>query len=222
MAFPPVLYIYKIDGSMTKVSGAVAWTRKRVIYSGGAYRDTFNAGYMGTSFPASLVLTGAAESVGGFPIGADGGTLDIKTSTITDSSITGDTVSLPDEVAHYPWRSKEFIRWMWEFWDATTVGAAMSYTVTTVSGSPNLTVGDNTLFTPGQEISGAGIPAGAIVVDFLQPASGSMIINRTTVQLNMNATASATVTATLTGANRLAAAFEDECIDWGEQISYPV
>jgi hypothetical protein len=225
MGFPPILYIYKLDGSQTKVTGALAFTRKRVVCYGTPYRDSFNAAWMGAGYLPYLVPnapTVATAKIGGFPIGADGADVDVKTSTISDSSLSKDTVSLPDEVSHYPWRSKQYLRYLWQFWDAATVGEAISLTVTTVSGSANVTVADSQLLTPGQEISGAGIPVGARISDFLTLTSGSMQINQTQVQLTMQCTASATVTATLTGANLLATAFEDECSDWGEAISYPV
>lgn len=63
----------------------------------------------------------------------------------------------------------------------STAPTATGVTVTTVSGSPNLTaVAGGTLY-PGQPVSGAGIPAGAYIVS----VSGS------TAVLSANATASA-------------------------------
>jgi hypothetical protein len=225
MALPTTLYFLKEDGSMTKIVNAVRWTRKPVFVAGGAYRDTFNAAYLGAAHKSGLppnAATVATAFVGGFPIGADGADVDMKTSTISDSSITKDTVVLPDEVAHYPWRTKRYVRWLWEFWDASTVGDAMTLTVTTTIGSATITVSDCALLTPGQAISATGIPTGAIIFNFLEPASGSMLVNDTTVKLSHQATASASVAATLTGSNRLGMVWEDEVVDWGSEISFPI
>lgn len=72
---------------------------------------------------------------------------------------------------------------------ATTTAPTTTYSVTTASGSPNLTAVGAGAYA-GQPISGTGIPAGAYLVS----------VNGTTAVMSANASATGTVTATATTA----------------------
>lgn len=222
MSLPNPLFIYKEDGSQTKIVDALRWTRKPVIYSEAAYRDLFNAALMGGAIPNGA--NGATDSIAGAQLAIDGVTKALTYLTQVPSSIVPSTgvsvVSLSDEIGHYPWRVKQYIRWVWEFWDDVTPGIEMTMSVTTVSGSPIITVPDNKLLTPGQGITGAGIPASTTILSIMPVTEGLPIF--TTAVLSQQATASATVAATLSGSNLVGRAFEDEVIDWGAEISFPV
>lgn len=216
MSFPTTLYLYKADGSQTKHSNGAAVTRKRVLFSRDAYRDIFNAAQIGGSLVSS-------DNVGGIsaPKVGDGALTTGLYSTLVPSTITNvESFSLSDEVSHYAWRVKEYVRWLVEVWDSAVVGHAMTMTVDTTSGSATITVPDGTLLTPGQAISGTGIPTGAKVLEILPITDG--IPSRTSVKLTHKCTASAAVEATLTGSNRIGWCFEDELMDAGSEISFPV
>lgn len=227
MALPTTIYVEKENGSQTLISNAVQWTRKRVLWSEGAYRDSFGASFMGGAIPnandiAGPSLAGALIGQGGVSGSGPATTTYLTEVPATISSPAQDVqvISLSDEIGHYPWRVKEYIRWQLQFWDAATVGLAIpSLSVATTSGSATLTTSDTTLLTPGQAISGTGIPTGAIVLAHLDISDG--LPNRTQIIISSQATASATVIATLTGSNCLGSFFEDEIIGWGSAISFP-
>lgn len=216
------LFVEKENGSLTKIEFAKGFSRKRVCYSENTYRDIFGAAAMGRVIPNAA--DAAADSISGAQLATDALaaiTHTTKVSGTLSAAASSVDVSLSDDVSHYPNRIKEYIRWKLEFWDATTVGIAIaSLSVTTTSGSAIIVVADSSLLTPGQAISGTGIPAGTTISEILPIADG--IHSKTSVVLSSQATASGTVIATLTGSNCLGSFYEDEVIGWGGEVSFPL
>lgn len=221
MSFPTKCWILAEVGNQIEIAGALAWTRKRVLYSESAYRDSFNAAFMGGAIPNTSNVTGGKLSGALLAENAAASTtyLTQVPASIAAPAANVQVLSLSDEIGHYPWRIKVYVRYLIQFWDATTVGQAMTISATTVSGNPTITVPDSELLTPGQAITGTGIPTGTIVLRTIAITEGLPVT--TAAILSQNATASATVAATLTGANCLASYFEDEIIGWGGPISFP-
>lgn len=221
MAFPANLYGYQEDGSQVNILTALAVTRKRQLWSENCYRDSFSAAFMGAAIPNPAQT---ADSVSGAQLVNELQTSDLYSTLVpaTLTAIAGEkSVSLSDEISHAQWRVKQYVRWLRQWWDAATVGHAMTISVTTVSGSGIITVPDASLLTPLQGITGAGIPAGTIILDIMPISASSGLPQTTSAVISQAATASATVAAVLTGSNLLGEVWEDEFISWGAGISFP-
>lgn len=125
-----------------------------------------------------------------------------------------------DTVKHRTFRQKFLLRMAREFWDGADVGFAGGITATTASGSAVITVPTNEGLVVGQKISGTGIPAGARIVGIpnaphsvLSDVANDMALYSpygTKVILSHQATADATITATLSGSNWIGAVWMDE------------
>lgn len=221
--FPATLYNYLEDGSQGKITSALAVTRKRQLWSENAYRDSFNAAFMGAAIPNQSTT----EYSGGL-IAMQGDKVTPITTKLPSTAITPSagpppeySVSFSDEISHFPWRIKQYVRWLRQWWDSALVGHAMIISATTVSGSGIITVPDASLLTPLQGITGAGITAGSIILDIMPIDPDSSLPQPTKAVISQAATASATVAATLTGSNLVAEVWEDEFVQWAEEISFP-
>lgn len=216
MAFPTTLYAYLEGGIQVKITGAVRETRKPVItWDKEKYRDTPSlvvGGAAGTDSNAAPEVTSAQISGGVNPtVTFDGsGTIEVTGAS---------SVLQEDAYTHIPKRNVPKLDELVEYWDSETVGDAMTLSVTTVSGSAVITVPDAQLLTPGQAIAGTGIPLGTVILDILSESAG--VITKTTAVMSQQATGTATVSATLTGGNRVGKYKESEFLGWGEEISTP-
>lgn len=218
MSFPANLYGYQEDGSQVNILTALAVTRKRQLWSENCYRDSFSAAFMGAAIPNGSSTTSGAELTDG--VNPSNFYTTLVPATLPAGAGT-QTHSLSDEISHAQWRVKQYVRWLRQWWDAATVGHAMTISVTTVSGSGIITVPDASLLTPLQGITGAGIPAGTIILDIMPISASSGLPQTTSAVISQAATASATVAAVLTGSNLLGEVWEDEFISWGAGISFP-
>lgn len=210
---PSPLYAILETGVQVKIEGAAKQTRKPIIvYDGTTYRDT-----------PSLVVGGAGAAFGAdAAVSVSGGTSQTVTTVGATSIeiVAPSSVELEDAYTHIPQRFIPRLETLSEFWDDDTVGLAMTMTVTTVSGSAVITVPDATLLTPGQGITGTGIPAGTIILNILSQAAG--VITTTTAVMSQQATASGSVAAVLTGSNKVGEFMQSEFVAWGSSISTPV
>lgn len=221
MALPTILYALLENGNQIKIENAVVETRKPlVIYDTEMYRDkpslvVGGAGLVGaTADPFEMTIAGGAtQTVTKHPTEGDGvgGYVDI----VAPSSVVQE-----DDYTHIPKRYIPKMDTICEFWDAATVGLAMTMSVTTASGSAVITVPDATLLTPGQGISGTGIPAGTTILSILSQSAG--VITYTTATMSQQATATGTVAATLTGSNKVGEFKYSEFLGYGSEISTPM
>ncbi len=85
------------------------------------------------------------------------------------------------------------------------LGAALSLTGITVSGSTSVTVPNSALVSVGQAITGSGIPAASLIAE---------IVSETVIKISAAATASATVTMTVGGTDILARCWVDEFVEY--------
>lgn len=203
MALPNPLEILLLDQVKIIIEGAANVSRKQVdFYDASTYRNTF-ANHTVTVKPSANTLapTGASTTdtatlqVPGSPGSA---TVVSTTASTYNSRVYLDDVA--SAVEPHIWKK---IRTRVEFWDGVIGNAIPTLSVATVSGNATLTVSDNSLLTPGQAVSGAGIPSGAIIM-FVP------FTTRTTVIISHQATATATVIATVTGSNYVGGYWEDE------------
>lgn len=189
MAYPTTPYALNRDGIAVLLTGAACHTiTPRIYYRGkthsfGLLAYEVNGGTGPTNIEdATVSLTG--NSFDGMAPFANSWAAKHDQYTLTDPRHTGEKLD------------------MIEWWDATTPGHAMTMTVTTVSGSATLTVPSTRRLTIGQAITGTGIPTGAKIADFLNTSATPGLV--TSVLLTHQCTASASVEATLTGANLIA------------------
>lgn len=210
MALPTPLEILLQDQVKLVIKDAAAVSRKQVdYYDGSTYRNTFPNHKLDvkpnnvTAF-ATFTTDTANLQVLGSPGAA---TLVNNAAGALASRVYLDDVA--SAVEPHIWKK---IRTRVEFWSGVIGNALPTLSVTTTSGSATLTVSDNSLLTPGQAISGTGIPTGAVIM-FVPFAT------RTSVILTHQATASATVTATLTGSNYLGGYWEDEELGNASEIA---
>jgi hypothetical protein len=213
MALPNPLYAILETGVQVEIVGAAKQTRKPIIvYDGTTYRDT-----------PSLVVGGAAGALGASASASVSGgvnpTVSLDSVTGSAEAVGAASVSQEDAYTHIPQRFIPRLDTLSEFWDADTVGLAMTMSVTTASGSAVITVPDATLLTPGQGISGTGIPANTTILSILSQSAG--VITTTTAVMSQQATATGTVSATLTGSNKVGEFMQSEFIAWGSGISTP-
>lgn len=217
--FPAILYALLENGNQIQIKNAVVQTQKPlIIYDTETYRDT-----------PSLVTGGAAGTIatsGQLPVvQIAGGVNPTVSQTSPSASIyfveaTGaSSVSEEDAYKHVPKRFVPKLDTICEFWDDTLVGLAMTISVTTTLNSATITVPDATLLTPGQGITGTGIPAGTIILNILSQSNG--VITTTTAVMSQQATAAGTVAGTLTGSNLVGRFKYSEFLGWGSQISTP-
>lgn len=212
MALPTPLFAFLESGIQVKIVGAVAETRKPIIvFDKEMFRDvpTFvngaAAGSLGAN--ASAVANGIAPTAS-------------VNAAVPDATASGESsVKEEDAYKHVPKRYVPKLDTLIEFWDAATVGHAMTLSVTTLINNATITVPDATLLTPKQGITGTGIPAGTTILSILSQANG--IITTTTAVMSQQATASGTVAATLTGANKVGEVMQSEFLCWGTEISTP-
>lgn len=202
MALPSTLRILLEDQAVLEIVDAVCWTRKHVAtYDGSTYRNLFpnqKVRLDPIQQPTELTTINTETTTLQVP-----GTISSTVIANNAASTYTDTLVGDDSVTAIEPRIWKKVRTRVEFWDAATPGVAMTLSATTVSGSATVTVPDNSVLTPTQEISGTGIPTGAKILSI-------PITSSTTVILTHQATASATVTATLTGANYVGGYWEDE------------
>lgn len=211
MAFPSSLVAYLESGITVTILNAVRETRKPVItWDKEKFRDSppvvvggaAGAGAL-SSDPTVSVAGGSTQTVTGF----------------SDNIVAPSSVIQDDAFTHVPKRNVPKLDELVEYWDSETVGDAMTMSVTTVSGSATITVPDAQLLTPGQAISGTGIPLGTIILDILSESAG--VITKTTAVMSQQATATGTAAATLTGGNRVGKYKESEFLCWGDSIATP-
>ncbi len=201
MALPNPIEILLQDQVKLIIKDAGAISRKQVdYYDGSTYRNTF-ANHQITVVPSSKSLdttytTDTANlQVPGSPGAA---TLVDNFETTLVSRVYLDDVA--SAVEPHIWKK---IRTRVEFWSGAIGNALPTLSVATVSGNATLTVSDNSLLTPGQAISGTGIQAGSVIMSV-------PYTTRTSVILSLQASATATVVATVTGSNYLGGYWEDE------------
>jgi hypothetical protein len=130
--------------------------------------------------------------------------------TVVNSTDAGLTVIIRGErliiddiaagIEPHPWMK---IRTRVEFWDSADVGIATTIQATLTSGSATIVVPNNRLLTPGQKISGTGVPVGATVLSL-------SFTDFTSVIISAKATANGDNTMTLAGSNYLGGYWDDE------------
>lgn len=207
MALPTPLKILLQDQVLIIIEDALSVSRKNVRdYDLSVVRNVLPNGYVVikpsniTPAPPSVTDTIHLQAAG-------------APAAATLVNTTDDTFEarafLDDIVAAVQPRPVEKIRTKIEFWDGEDVGRAMTLTATLTSGNATIVVPDNTLLTPGQPISGTGIPPGAII--FSVP-----IDSLTTVILSHKATSNGDQEVTLGGSNYLGGYFEDEAMGEGK------
>ncbi len=214
MPFPSPLFLLLEGGNQLKIVDAVAETRKPIVINDkSVYRDS----------PTPVIGGAAAVNADG-SISVQGGV----TQTVTDPAgtvplniVTTTSVIQEDAFTHIPMRQVSKLDTLIEFWDDTTVGVAMVMSVTTVSGSGVITVPNAELLTPGQGITGTGIPAGTVITSILAYDNTTGLITKTTATMSQQATGTATVAGTLTGSNKVGECLESEFICFGTELSYP-
>lgn len=214
MAFPSTLVAYLESGITVTIINAARETRKPVItWDKEKFRDS----------PPVVVGGASAHSGGTDPVQSVAGgttqTVDPGLSTSVVSIVAPSSVVQDDAYTHIPKRNVPKLDELVEYWDSETVGDAMTMSVTTVSGSATITVPDAQLLTPGQAISGTGIPLGTVILDILSESAG--VITKTTAVMSQQATATGTAAATLTGGNRVGKYKESEFLCWGDSIATP-
>lgn len=211
---PTPLYIFTEQGVQIKIVGAAKETRKPIIvYDKEMYRDR-----------PTPVVGGAAigDPATGNSVSIAGG-VDPTTTTTSGTSITAkgaSSVLQEDDYTHVPKRYIPKLDTLIEFWDGELVGEAMTISVTTTMSSGVITVPSAQLLTPGQGISGVGIPAGTVILSILSQANG--LISSTTATMSQVATAAGTVAAILTGSNKVGEVLQSEFVSWGSEISTPI
>lgn len=223
MSFPSTLYNLLESGLQGKVTSALRMTRKLiVIFEADTYRDSppVLPGVAG----ALVVDTGADPNVAFQVSGcAPEPTVAVaQVAATTSYSVTakGASSTLQDDAyTHVPKRFIPKLATLVEFWDSEVVGHALTMTVTTTSGSATITVPDSEILTPGQAVSGTGIPTGAKVLSTLTQSNG--VITRTTAVLTHKCTGSADVEATFTGGNKVGEFLQKEHIGWCAELSTP-
>lgn len=210
MALVTPLYALLEGGTQVKIVGAFKQTRKPIIvWDKEMYRDT----------PTAVV--GGIAGVGGTDtlISVAGGVNPTASGDVTDYVSADTSVEQEDAFTHVPKRYVPKLDTLVEFWDADTVGLAMTLSVTTVSGSGEITVPDAQLLTPGQGITGTGIPAGTVILSILSQSNG--VIDTTVAVMSQQATATGTAAATLTGSNKVGEFMQSEFLDWGGENTIP-
>lgn len=216
---PDPLFVFLEGGSQTKIVGALRVTRKPiVVYDKEMYRDSPPV-VTGGAYAASNDITDS-QTISGSIAGGIDPTITLGVTPSTLQIVGSASTEQDDSYTHIPKRYVPKLDTLIQFWDALTPGQAMTISVTTVSGNATVTVSDATLLTPGQGITGAGIPAGTTILNFITQAAG--VISTTAVVLSQQAIATATVEATLTGGNLLGEVMQSEFISWGSENSYPI
>lgn len=219
MAFPSTLKSLGESGFQVIVEGALYVTRKPfIVILGEDYRDD----------PVQLLNAGGYTDVGGAQGSGSvelGGGVGVYTGWAQAINAAGVESSTPatyasDVVLHIAPRTRirlhEHIQW----WDAATPGHTMTMSVTTTSGSASITVPDASRLTPGQGITGTGIPAGTTIESIFSITNG--ILSKTVATLSQQATATGTAAATLTGANLLGEQLQAEFLQWGSDNTTPI
>lgn len=215
MSLPNPLFVLLEGGTQVKIENAVRRTRKPIIvYDKETFRDTPTA-VVGGAAVADVVNNPQGVSIAG---GVDPTAEDPESNGFF-RLLGASSVLEEDAYLHVPKRYIPKLDTLVEFWDAETVGLAMTMSVTTVSGSAVITVPDAQLLTPGQGITGTGIPANTIILSILSQTNG--VITTTTAVMSQQATASATVAATLTGSNQVGEFMQSEFLDYGSENSIP-
>lgn len=196
MSFPSTWKVLSRDGELTTITGAACRTvTPRLFYKGKMHKFGLSAaevgGGMGGAF--SALIDGGAVSTSGV-LAADPYYATVPTASTVLAKHDAYTQTDPRHTSE----KLDIV----EFWDAATPGFAMTCSVTTTSGSASVVVSDaSKIFTIGQGISGTGIPSGAKIIGIAVSATPA---TATTLYLSHQCTGSATVEATLTGANVLA------------------
>ena len=216
MSFSSNLFAALEQGNQINILTALTLTRKPiVVYDEEMFRDSPPVITGGAALSSALdlevmTIAGGVEQ-----------TVTEEDAGLSLYSLKGPSSTLEDDsYKHVPKRYIPKLATLIEYWDALTVGLAMTMSVTTTSGSTALTVPNNEVLTPGQAITGTGIPAGTTILQTIPvPLNGVIIF--TSAVMSQAATASGTVTATLTGANKVGEIMQAEFIGWGASISTP-
>ncbi len=208
MSLPSPFQVCLEDQVVADILGAVGISRKNIVtYDGSTYRNTL------TNHQISLVPPGLNPLSGTGGGQTNTGTMQVPgtvTGTIVNSIDAGVTAILrasriiADDVAsaiepHF-WAK---VRTRVEFWDSADVGIATTIQATLTSGSATLVVPNNRILTPGQKISGTGIPLLSTVLSL-------SITDFTSIIISAKATASGDNTMTLAGSNYLGGYWDDE------------
>lgn len=217
MALPAILYAFMESGLQVKIVGAVVQSRKTIIaYDKEMFRDT-----------PSLVVGGASgvdDNAGTTPMTAQiaGGVSPTVTFGGNTIEVVGaSSVLQEDAFLHIRKRHIDKMDTVVQFWDAATIGVALAgLSVTTVLNSAIITVPNAELLTPGQGITGVGIPVGTTILAILSEAAG--VITKTTAVMSQAATAAGTVSAVLTGSNLVGEFMQSEFVCWGSEITTPM
>lgn len=222
MPLPTTLYNFLESGVQGKVTSGYRVTRRPIVVNHGKRFRDIPAVVPGGAGAVAVDTSAAPES--SFQISAGVAAPTLATTLVNGNvySITAtgaSSVAQSDDYTHVPERHCDELHTLMEFWDSDTVGEAFTATVTTTSGSATITVADAERFTPGQGISGTGIPTGARVLRTLTHAAG--VITRTSVVLTHKCTASADVEATMTGGNKVGEFLHAEWTGWAGEISTP-
>jgi hypothetical protein len=216
MAFPSILKSLGESGFQDIIEGALAVTRKPfIVMLGDDYRDD----------PVPLINAAGYDATSGAGTVAEGGGVGVYTGWGKALDFAGTESTTPltyasDLVLHIAPRVRVKLHTIIQWWDAVTVGHAMTMSVTTTSGSAQVTVPDARRLTPGQSITGTGIPAGTTIESIFSIVNG--IVTTTVAILSQQATASGTVSATLTGANLLGEQLQGEFLQWGSDNTTPI
>lgn len=213
MALPTTFKVLTEDQSIFEYTNAVAVTWKPTeLYDSSTYRNLFPNQQVVLN-PKTLLAASSTDETNTVTLQSPGtvaGTLvNTDLSTVVDNNsktIVDDSVAA---IEPHPWLK---IRTLVEFWDSTSVGEAMTLTASLTSGNATIVVPNNRLLTPGQAISGTGIPVGAKIMKI-------PVDSPTTAILTHKATATADAEATLTGSNRVGYYYADEGLGGAEGVS---
>ncbi len=209
MALPNPLQIALQDQIILTISNAAVWSRKNVVhYDDSTYRNTM-ANHQLTLKPSNIAsITEWDTDTATLQVpGTPGATTVVNSNTTTMNS----RIILDDVAAAIEPRIWKKVRTKIEFWSGA-IGRQMTMTVTLASGNATITVPDNSQLTPGQTITGTGIPTGATILCI-------PLDSTTTVILSHKATATGDEAATLGGSDYCGGYFEDEGLGDAEEIA---
>jgi hypothetical protein len=221
MAFPSTLKSLGESGFQNIIEGALAVTRKPIIVGlGEDYRDDpvqlLNAAGYHTDLGGSTIGSGEVQYGAGVGVYTGFGEALDPSGTVSSTPLT----YAADPVLHIAPRVRVKLHTLIQWWDAATPGHAMTMSVTTTSGSATVTVPSARRLTPGQGITGTGIPAGTTIESIFSIVNG--IVTETVAVLSQQATATGTAAATLTGANLLGEQLQAEWLQWGSDNTTPI
>lgn len=209
MALPNPLQILLQDQVTLTIKDAAVWSRKNVLhYDDSTYRNTM-ANHQLTVKPSNIAsITVWSTDTANLQVP---GTPGAATLVNSESTTNNSRVFIDDVAAGIPPHFWQKVRTRIEFWSGD-IGREMTMTVTLVSGNATITVSDNSQLTPGQAISGTGIPAGATIQSI-------PLDSTTAVILSHKATATGDEAATLAGSDYCGGYWEDEELGSAEEIA---